>query len=106
LDARAADAAGHRRHVVEVRRVAHRRHGDVEIAGELGVHVLLEQVDHGLTIHGGFAFCLRASNRRGQGHCGRRDEQKPQPFENGASLDHRSSGHQPRHATVGGLPSR
>src|SRR5262249_45543228 len=44
----AADPAGHGGNVVEMRIVCHGGHGGVEIAGELGIHVALEQRHHGL----------------------------------------------------------
>ena len=44
----AADAADHGRYVVQMRIVGHRRHRGIEIAGEFGVHMALEQIDHRL----------------------------------------------------------
>jgi hypothetical protein len=42
----AAYAAGHGRHMIEMRVFGHRFHRRVEIAGELRAHMFLEQLDH------------------------------------------------------------
>src|SRR5262249_1457958 len=45
------NTSSHGRHVIEMRIFAHRSHGCVQITGELGIHMLLKQIDHRLRRH-------------------------------------------------------
>src|SRR6266542_4185706 len=45
------NASSHGRHVIEMWIIAHRGHGCVKVTGELGIHVLLKQIDHLLRCH-------------------------------------------------------
>src|SRR3974377_751744 len=45
------NASSHGRHMIEMWIIAHCSHGCVQVTGELGIHMLLKQIDHCLWCH-------------------------------------------------------